>query len=257
MIRLTEIVVKFCYGDGQELRALDNLSLTVEKGEFVVVVGNNGAGKSTLLNVLAGTLPVFSGKVEMDGVDITHWPDYRRAGWISRVFPNPAEGTCGAMSILENFAVALRRGKNRNLAWFIRADEKQYIREQISILELGLENRLNTPMELLSSGQRQSLSVLMATLIQPKLLLLDEHVANLDPGTQDLVMGITNEIIQENGLTALMVTHDMEDALRYGNRLLAMERGRIILDVKGEEKKQVSLENLRAIYRKDQEKLGA
>ncbi len=236
---------------------MDNLSLTVEEGEFVVVVGNNGAGKSTLLNVLAGTLPISSGKVEMDGVDITRWSDAKRAKWISRVFANPTEGTCSAMSILENFAVALRRGKKRNLAWFIRSYEKQVIREHISALGLGLENRLNTPMGLLSSGQRQSLSVLMATLIQPKLLLLDGHVANLDPGTQDLVMQITNSIIQEHGLTTLMVTHDMEDALRYGNRLLAMEKGRIILDVKGEEKKKVSLEELRAIYRKDQQKMGA
>ena len=257
MVSLDDIVVGFRYGDGSEVRALDRVSLTIGEGEFVTVVGNNGAGKSTLLNVVAGTIVPIRGRVVMNGTDVTRWDDARRARWVARVFASAADSTCGPLTIEENFAVALRRGGARGLRWYLGKPERNAIRERVRLLGLGLEDRLGTPMELLSSGQRQSLSVLMATMTRPKVLLLDEHVANLDPGTQERVMGLSERLVREQHLTTLMVTHDIEHALRYGDRLVALERGRIVLDVAGKEKADLTEDDLQALYRKPLPRVAA
>lgn len=249
MVELEHISVRFHYGDGSTLQALDQVSLSIPEGSFVTVVGNNGAGKSTLLNVLAGTLSPTKGRVYIAGKEVTHWSEVRRARWIARVFANAGESTCGNLTVAENFAVALRRGERHGLGWYLRAEERERIREQVARLGLGLEAQLDRPMEQLSSGQRQSLSVLMATLTHPKLLLLDEHVANLDPETADRVMALTESLIHEEHLTALMVTHEIPYALAYGDRLIAMERGQVLLDLDAAQKCEVSEEKLRDLYR--------
>lgn len=227
-----------------EKKALDRLSLTLEDGDFVTVIGGNGAGKSTLLNAIAGSWLVDEGQIVIDGIDITRLPDYKRAVYFSRVFQDPMIGSAGNMQIEENLALAKRRGEKRTLRWQITEKERKEYRQVLSTLHLGLEDRLTSKVGLLSGGQRQALTLLMATLKKPKLLLLDEHTAALDPKTAKLVLDITDDIVNKNNLTTLMITHNMNDAIQHGNRLIMMNNGHIIYDVRGEEKKNLTVEDL-------------
>ena len=231
-------------GTINETRALDKLSLRLAPGEFTTVIGGNGAGKSTLLNAIAGTWPVDEGRILIDGQDVTALPDFRRAAFIGRVFQDPMLGTAPDMQIVENLAMARRRGQRRGLRWGVTRGEKEEYREKLSTLGLGLENRLEDKVGLLSGGQRQALTLLMASLRQPKLLLLDEHTAALDPATAAKVLELSDRIIAQNRLTALMITHNMGDAIRHGNRIIMMHHGRIILDISGEEKKRLTKKDL-------------
>ena len=233
MLEIYNACKTFHKGTVNERRALDNVNLTLEKGEFVTVIGGNGAGKSTLLNAVCGAWRLDSGKIVLDGSDITNMPDYKRARFLGRVFQDPMMGTAPDMEIAENLAIALRRGKTRSLAWGMKKNEKQEYRKLLSTLELGLEDRLTTKAGLLSGGQRQALTLLMATLNSPRLLLLDEHTAALDPKTAAKVLDITDKIVEEKRLTTIMITHNMKDALNHGNRLVMMNEGKIIADVRG------------------------
>ena len=224
--------------------ALDNLSLTLEDGDFVTVIGGNGAGKSTLLNAVAGTFPVDAGNIIIDGEDITKLPEYKRAKFIGRVFQDPMTGTAADMWIEENMALAMRRGKSRGFSWAINDKDRRVYRKMLSRLDLGLEDRLFHKVGLLSGGQRQAITLLMASMNHPKLLLLDEHTAALDPKTAAKVLSITKEIVEEEKLTTIMITHNMKDAIAYGNRLIMMNSGKIIIDIKGEEKKKLTVEAL-------------
>lgn len=224
--------------------ALNDLNLVLEDGDFVTVIGGNGAGKSTMLNMVAGVYPIDSGKIILDDHDISLLPEYKRAHIIGRVFQDPMIGTAADMEIQENLAFANRRGKTRGLSWGINKEEKKDFREVLARLGLGLEERMSSKVGLLSGGQRQALTLLMATLKKPNLLLLDEHTAALDPKTAKKVLELTNEIVKENNLTTIMVTHNMKDAIQYGNRLIMMHEGRVIYDVKGEEKKSLTVEDL-------------
>ena len=210
----------------------------------MTVIGGNGAGKSTMLNMIAGVYPIDSGKIEIDGVNISREPEYKRAKYIGRVFQDPMMGTAGGMEIQENLALALRRGQKRGLSWGIKGSERDFYRESLTRLGLGLQTRMSTKVGLLSGGQRQALTLLMATLEKPKLLLLDEHTAALDPKTARKVLELTDEIVRERELTTLMVTHNMRDAIQLGNRLIMMHEGRIIYDVAGEEKKKLHVDDL-------------
>ena len=216
--------------------ALDGLNLHIDDGDFVTVIGGNGAGKSTMLNAIAGVWPIDTGSIVVDGADMTHLPEYRRAAFLGRVFQDPRIGTAATMQIEENLALAARRGEKRTLKAGITREERNAYREKLATLGLGLENRMTAKVGLLSGGQRQALTLLMATLKKPKLLLLDEHTAALDPRTAAKVLEITEKIVTENKLMTLMVTHNMRDAIRYGNRLIMMNGGKIILDISGEEK---------------------
>lgn len=244
MLKMIDIHKTFNAGTVNEKKALNGLNLTLEKGDFVAVIGGNGAGKSTMLNALSGVWPVDKGEVIVDGVNITKKVEHQRAPYLGRVFQDPMMGTAANMEIQENLALALRRGQKRTLRWGITEKERREYKELLATLDLGLENRMTTKVGLLSGGQRQALTLLMATLRQPKILLLDEHTAALDPKTAAKVLELSDKIISDNGLTALMVTHNMKDAIKHGNRLIMMNNGQIIFDVKGEEKKNLTVNSL-------------
>lgn len=244
MIEIRHVSKTFNKGTINEKRALDNLNLVLNEGDFVTIIGGNGAGKSTMLNAIAGTFPVDCGQIIIDGADITMEQEHKRARYIGRVFQDPMKGTCAGMQIEENMALAKKRGMSRGLSWQLRASDRVFFREQLARLGLGLENRLSDKVGLLSGGQRQAVTLLMATLQKPKLLLLDEHTAALDPATASKVLALTREIVEGSHLTSLMVTHNMRDAIEIGNRLIMMNRGHIIYDVAGEEKKHLTVEDL-------------
>ena len=244
MLEISNVTKTFNAKTVNERVALNNISLQLKDEDFVTVIGGNGAGKSTLLNAIAGVWPVDSGNIVVDGTDLSGIPDYKRAALLGRVFQDPMMGTAGTMQIEENLALAARRGKKRTLKPGITKEERSFFRERLAELGLGLENRMTAKVGLLSGGQRQALTLLMATLKQPELLLLDEHTAALDPKTAEKVLRLTRHLIRENGLTALMVTHNMKDALALGNRTIMMHEGRIILDLNAEEKRHMTVEDL-------------
>ena len=248
MLELREIYKTFNPGTINEKRALNGVSLTLADGDFVTVIGGNGAGKSTLLNAVAGVWPVDSGTIAIDGIDVTSLPEHKRARYIGRVFQDPMMGTAATMQIEENLALAARRGKARGLRVGITAKERKDYRELLKILDLGLEDRLTAKVGLLSGGQRQALTLLMASLVKPKLLLLDEHTAALDPKTAAKVLDATEKIVRRDNLTTLMITHNMRDAIAHGNRLIMMYEGRVAVDVSGEEKKHLTVEQLLALF---------
>ncbi|MBB2181288.1 ABC transporter ATP-binding protein [Lachnospiraceae bacterium MD1] len=244
MLSLTNIYKTFNPNTVNEKRVLNGLNLHLKKGDFVTVIGGNGAGKSTMLNMIAGVYYPDSGSIVLDGVDITNLPEYQRAKYLGRVFQDPMMGTAANMEIEENLALAYRRGKRRGLSWGITKEEKENYVEKLKMLDLGLETRLTAKVGLLSGGQRQALTLLMATLQQPKLLLLDEHTAALDPKTANKVLELSEQMIKASELTALMVTHNMKNAIQYGNRLIMMYEGKIIYDVEGDEKKNLHVRDL-------------
>ncbi len=250
MLELIDVQKTFNAGTVNEKMALRGLNLKLNPGDFVTVIGGNGAGKSTMLNVVAGAYSVDSGRILIDGVDVTDLPEYKRAKFIGRVFQDPMMGTAATMQIEENLALAARRGKSRTLRTGITAAEREGYREQLKILDLGLEDRLTGKVGLLSGGQRQALTLLMATLQRPKLLLLDEHTAALDPKTAAKVLDATERIVAKSNLTTLMITHNMRDAIAHGNRLIMMYDGKIVIDVSGEEKKNLTVEQLLALFSK-------
>lgn len=244
MLEIKNIYKTFNPGTINEKVALNGLSLKLKEGDFVTVIGGNGAGKSTMLNAVAGTWPVDEGQILIDGTDVTKLPEHKRALYLGRVFQDPMTGTAATMGIEENLALASRRGKTRLLSPGITKKEREEYRELLKTLGLGLENRLTSKVGLLSGGQRQALTLLMATLKKPKLLLLDEHTAALDPKTAAKVLEITDMIVNRDHLTTLMITHNMNDAITHGNRLIMMMDGKIILDIEGEEKKKLTVRNL-------------
>jgi len=244
MIEIHDLVKTFHRGSINEVLALAGVNLQVRKGDFITVIGSNGAGKSTLLNCLAGSYPIDSGHIKLDEQDVSRWPEHQRASQISRVFQDPLLGTCGPLSIEQNLALANRRGKIHGLGKGVRGSDRDLFRSQLAQLGLGLEKRLKDSVGLLSGGQRQALTLLMATLVKPKILLLDEHTAALDPKTAMQVLQLTEQLIADQQLTALMVTHNMRQALQLGNRLIMLHGGRIILDVADEEKAAMSVEDL-------------
>ena len=248
MLELKQIYKTFNPGTINEKRALNGVSLTLDDGDFVTVIGGNGAGKSTLLNAMAGTFPVDGGTISIDGIDVTRLPEHKRAKYIGRVFQDPMMGTAATMQIEENLALAARRGQRRGLKAGITAKERKEYQELLKILDLGLEDRLTAKVGLLSGGQRQALTLLMASLVKPKLLLLDEHTAALDPKTAAKVLEATEKIVQRDHLTTLMITHNMRDAIDHGNRLIMMYEGQIALDISGEEKKKLTVEDLLAKF---------
>jgi putative ABC transport system ATP-binding protein len=248
MLQIIDIHKTFNAGTINEKRALQGVSLHLKPGDFVTVIGGNGAGKSTLMNTVSGAYPVDEGKILIDGVDVTHLPEHRRAKFIGRVFQDPMMGTAATMQIEENMALAARRGKVRTLLPGITNKERKFYKEQLKILDLGLEDRLTAKVGLLSGGQRQALTLLMAALQKPKLLLLDEHTAALDPKTAAKVLDATQRIVDKDNLTTLMITHNMRDAIAYGNRLIMMYDGRIVVDVSGEEKKNLTVERLLNLF---------
>lgn len=250
MIQLNHVYKTFNANTINEKKALVNLNLTIETGDFITVIGGNGAGKSTMLNLIAGVFPCDGGQILLDGEDLTRQPEYKRAKLLGRVFQDPMMGTASEMGIEENLAMAYRRGRGRGLRWGIRHEERALYQEKLKTLELGLETRLSSKVGLLSGGQRQALTLLMATLQKPRLLLLDEHTAALDPKTARKVLELTDEIISRDQLTTLMVTHNMRDAIRFGNRLIMMHEGRIILDIKGEEKQKLAVKDLLEMFEK-------
>ncbi len=250
MLELRGISKTFNPGTITEKRALSDLSLHLNPGDFVTVIGGNGAGKSTMLNAVAGVFNVDAGSILIDGVNVTRLPEHKRAAMLGRVFQDPMIGTAATMNIEENLALAYRRGQRRTLRWGIKPKEREEYRDLLAMLGLGLEDRMTSKVGLLSGGQRQALTLLMATLKQPKLLLLDEHTAALDPKTAANVLGLTQKIIAENHLTALMITHNMKDALQYGNRTIMMHEGTVILDIDAETKKRIGIEDLLAMFEK-------
>lgn len=248
MLEIKDIHKTFNAGTINEKVALNGVDLTLEEGDFVTIIGGNGAGKSTMLNAIAGTWLVDSGSIIIDGVDVTKLPEYKRATYLGRVFQDPMTGTAATMGIDENMAIAARRGGKRTLKWGVTKKEKAKFKELLKSLDLGLEDRLTSRVGLLSGGQRQAVTLLMASLKKPKVLLLDEHTAALDPKTAAKVLEISDKIIAENNLTALMVTHNMKDAIAHGNRLIMMYDGKIIYDVKGEEKSKLKVADLLAKF---------
>ncbi|MFY9177154.1 MAG: ABC transporter ATP-binding protein [Caldicoprobacterales bacterium] len=244
MLRIRNLTKVFNIGTINEQRVLSGLNLHISEGDFVTLIGGNGAGKSTLLNLIAGVYMPEGGEILLAGEDITKMPEYKRAAFLGRVFQDPMMGTAADMEIIENLAIANRRGKRRGLGWGVRKEEKLKFQESLKILDLGLEHRLNVKAGLLSGGQRQALALLMATIQKPKLLLLDEHTAALDPKTAVRVLELTEELVEKNKLTTLMVTHNMKDAIKYGNRLIMMDKGKIVYDVSGEEKKNLKVTDL-------------
>ncbi|MBR2907253.1 MAG: ABC transporter ATP-binding protein [Clostridia bacterium] len=248
MLELIDVRKTFHPGTINAKKALQGVNLHLNPGDFVTIIGGNGAGKSTTLNAIAGVWPIDSGTIKIDGVSVASLPEHKRARYLGRVFQDPMTGTAATMEIEENLAIAARRGERRSLRWGISSKEKKHYRELLATLDLGLENRMNTKVGLLSGGQRQALTLLMATLKQPKILLLDEHTAALDPKTAAKVLEISDKLIAENKLTAMMVTHNMKDAIAHGNRLIMMHDGRIIFDVSGEEKKALTVESLVAKF---------
>ena len=250
MLEIKEIWKTFNSGTVNEKQALRGVSLTLEDGDFCTVIGGNGAGKSTMLNAVAGTWTVDEGSISIDGVDVTHLPEYKRAPYIGRVFQDPMLGTAPTMQIVENLALAARRGRPRGLRWGITAAEKELYHQMLKNLDLGREDRLTSKVGLLSGGQRQALTLLMASLRKPKLLLLDEHTAALDPKTAAKVLELSDRIVAENHLTTMMVTHNMRDAIIHGNRLIMMYDGKIVIDVSGEEKKKLTVHQLLELFSK-------
>ena len=250
MLQITGICKTFNAGTINEKKALQGVSLHLKPGDFVTVIGGNGAGKSTLMNSVSGAYPVDEGSIVIDGVDVTHLPEHKRAKYIGRVFQDPMMGTAATMQIEENLALAARRGKVRTLRSGITKAERKFYKEQLATLGLGLEDRMTAKVGLLSGGQRQALTLLMATLQKPKLLLLDEHTAALDPKTAAKVLETTQRIVEKDNLTTLMITHNMRDAITYGNRLIMMYNGRIVVDVSGEEKKKLTVEQLLELFSK-------
>ena len=250
MLELKNISKTFFPGTVHEKTALDNLSLTLHEGDFVTVIGGNGAGKSTMLNAIAGTFSVDSGSILIDGKDVTRLPEFKRAALLGRVFQDPMMGTAPTMQIQENLALAARRGKHRGLKWGITPQEEQEYYQKLKDLELGLEDRMKAKVGLLSGGQRQALTLLMAALQKPKLLLLDEHTAALDPRTAAKVLELSDKIVEENHLTTMMITHNMRDAIAHGNRLIMMDAGHVVLDISGEEKKKLTVSDLLTLFSK-------
>ena len=250
MLEIKEIWKTFNAGTVNEKQALRGVSLTLNDGDFCTVIGGNGAGKSTMLNAVAGTFPVDAGTISIGGTDVTHLPEFKRAKFIGRVFQDPMMGTAPTMQIIENLALAARRGQSRGLKWGITKAEKEQYQELLHGLDLGLEDRLTSKVGLLSGGQRQALTLLMASLQKPKLLLLDEHTAALDPKTAAKVLELSDRIVEENHLTTMMVTHNMKDAIAHGNRLIMMYDGRIVIDVSGEEKKKLTVPQLLDLFSK-------
>ena len=248
MLEIKNLYKTFNAGTVNEKVALKGLSLTLKPGDFVTVIGGNGAGKSTMLNCVAGVYTPEEGQILIDGTDVTHLPEYKRAKFIGRVFQDPMMGTAATMQIEENLALAARRGQNRGLKMGITKAERDSYREQLKILDLGLEDRMTAKVGLLSGGQRQALTLLMATLQKPKLLLLDEHTAALDPKTAAKVLEATQKIVEKDNLTTMMITHNMRDAIAHGNRLIMMYDGHIVVDISGEEKKNLTVEQLLNLF---------
>ncbi|MBW2480299.1 MAG: ATP-binding cassette domain-containing protein [Deltaproteobacteria bacterium] len=248
MLTLKGVTKIFNKGTQDEKRALDDFSLEVAGGDFITIIGSNGAGKTTLLNVIAGTIEADEGQVMVDGQDVTRWPDFQMAQFISRVFQSPTMGTAGDMTIEENLCMAELRGKKRGLRWGVTRGRRARYREVLQVLDLGLEDRLKQAVGLLSGGQRQSLTLLMTTLAMPKVLLLDEHTAALDPRTATKVMDLTDAMVRKNNLTTLMVTHNMTQALKYGNRMVMLHQGKVQLDIQGEEKTKLTVAEIVAQF---------
>ena len=248
MLKITGLKKTFNAGTINAKTALNGLDLHLEDGDFVTVIGGNGAGKSTLLNAIAGVWKPDEGKIEIDGIDVTNIPEHKRASYLGRVFQDPMKGTSPDMEIAENLAIASKRGVKRRFVRGVKKSDRARFKEMLAPLELGLENRLSAKVGLLSGGQRQALTLLMATMNRPKLLLLDEHTAALDPKTAAKVLELTEQIVNKNKLTTLMITHNMKDAIAHGNRLIMMHEGRIIVDVSGEEKEKLTVENLLELF---------
>lgn len=244
MIRLEHIVKYFHKGSVNEVFALNNIDLRIGEGDFITVIGSNGAGKSTLLNCIAGGFSPDSGRISIAGHDVTSWPEHKRAGLISRVFQNPLLGTCPSATIEQNMALAGLRGRRRGLSRGVKSRDRQGFREALQQLGLGLEDRLLDKVGLLSGGQRQALTMLMATMIKPEVLLLDEHIAALDPKTAGQILNLTRQIVEEGKLTTLMITHNMKHAISFGNRLIMLHQGRILLDLQGGEKESLTVKDL-------------
>lgn len=244
MLEIKGVHKTFNPGTINEKKALKGIDIVLNDGDFVTVIGGNGAGKSTMLNMIAGVYPVDCGQIIIDGQDVTKLPEHKRAKFLGRVFQDPMTGTAATMQIDENLAIAARRGKRRGLTPGVRRKEKAHYRELLASLDLGLEDRLTSKVGLLSGGQRQAITLLMATLKKPKLLLLDEHTAALDPKTAEKVLNLTQDIVAKDNITTLMITHNMHDAIRVGNRLIMMYDGKIIYDVSGEEKKKLTTQDL-------------
>jgi len=244
MLKLENISKTFNAGTVNETTALDGLNLSLEQGEFVTVIGGNGSGKSTMLNSVAGIFFVDRGKITVDGNDVTALPDFKRADYLGRVFQDPMMGTAADMSIEENLALAIRRGNRRGLGWGVPKSERTKYREALALLDLGLEDRLTAKVGLLSGGQRQAVTLLMATIKKPKLLLLDEHTAALDPKTAAKVSDLSEMLVKRDNLTTLMVTHNMKDAIRYGDRLIMMDGGKIVFEASGEDKRDLTVRDI-------------
>ena len=244
MLKIQGVYKTFNKGTVNEKRALNGVDLTLNEGDFVTIIGGNGAGKSTLLNSICGVFPVDAGSIVIDGTDVSRLPEHKRAKYLGRVFQDPMMGTAADMWIEENMSLAYRRGQSRGLRWAITSKERKIYKEMLSQLGLGLEDRLSTKVGLLSGGQRQALTLLMAVMRRPKLLLLDEHTAALDPKTAATVLELSEKFISEDNLTTMMITHNMKDAITHGNRLIMMHEGRIIYDVSGEEKKNLTVDDL-------------
>ena len=251
MLKITNLYKTFNANTVNEKRALANLNLHLKEGDFVTVIGGNGAGKSTMLNAISGVWKPDYGTIEIDGVNVTAMPAYKRAALLCRVFQDPMKGTAPDMEIAENLAIAARRGTRRRLVWGCTRKDREAYKTLLAQLELGLEDRLSTKVGLLSGGQRQAVTLLMATLKNPKLLLLDEHTAALDPKTAAKVLEITNKLVCKNRLTTLMITHNMHDAIAYGNRLIMMHEGHIVVDIEGEAKKALTIEQLLALFERN------
>lgn len=244
MLKIENVYKTFNPGTINEKKALQGVNLHLQAGDFVTVIGGNGAGKSTVLNMITGVYPVDSGTITVDGVDVTKMPDYKRAKYFGRVFQDPMMGTAADMQIEENLALALRRGKPRTLRPGITSKERAQFKELLKMLDLGLEDRLTSKVGLLSGGQRQAITLLMATLQNPKLLMLDEHTAALDPQTAAKVLSLTDKLVKSEQITTMMITHNMKDAITYGNRLIMMNKGRIVFDIAGEAKARLTIDEL-------------
>ncbi len=248
MLKIENLSKTFNANTVNEKKAIQNLNITINDGDFITVIGGNGAGKSTLLNLISGTIPSDEGTITIDNIDISKQKEYKRAAYIGRVFQDPMTGTCADLSIEENLSLAKRRGKKRTLRKGLTSEEKKEYKSLLGSLNLGLETRVSSKVGLLSGGQRQALTLLMATLVRPKLLLLDEHTAALDPKTAAKVLELTTKIVEKDKLTTLMITHNMKDALKYGNRLIMMMDGKIILDISGEEKAKLTVNDLLKLF---------
>lgn len=256
MLRIEHASITFNKNTVNERTALNDFSLSIGKGDFVTVIGSNGAGKSTLMNAISGSIPLDKGKIFIDDVDVTPLKEYKRAKFIGRLFQNPSVGTAPSMTIEENLGLAYSRGKKRTLAKGLTKKDTELFKEKLSELGLGLEDRMKTPVGLLSGGQRQAITLLMATIVTPKLLLLDEHTAALDPKTAEKVLAITDEIVAENNITTLMITHNVDNALHYGNRTILMSAGKLMLDTSGEERKNLTLDKILSLYSDNKDTLS-